>query len=47
MPTTLNSTMATFADDKAAKVMREIVESSTRRLQSTVNKGATCTKNGV
>jgi hypothetical protein len=30
--------MATFADDTAVMAIREIVESSTRKLQSAVNK---------
>jgi hypothetical protein len=36
--TTSNSTMATFADDTAVMAIGETVESSTRKLQSTVNK---------
>jgi hypothetical protein len=40
LPTTSNSTMATFADDTAAMAIRETVEISTRKLQSAVNKVA-------
>jgi hypothetical protein len=34
VPTTLNSTMATFADDTAVMVVGETVENSTVKLQS-------------
>jgi hypothetical protein len=40
MPTTSNSTMATFADDTAVMAIGETVESSTRKLQSAVSKVA-------
>jgi mannose/fructose/N-acetylgalactosamine-specific phosphotransferase system component IID len=37
VPTTSNSTMATFADDTAVMAIGETVEGSTRKLQSAVN----------
>jgi hypothetical protein len=44
MPTTLNSTMAMFADNTAVMAVRETVANSTRKLQSAVNKVAIWTK---
>jgi hypothetical protein len=44
MLTILNSTMATFGDDTVVMVVRDTVESSTRKLQSAVNKVAIWTK---
>jgi hypothetical protein len=44
MPTTSNSTMATFPDDTAVMAIGQTVESSTRKLQSTVNKVSIWTK---
>jgi hypothetical protein len=44
VPTTSNGTMATFADDKAIMPIQETVESSTRKLQSAVNKVAIWTR---
>jgi hypothetical protein len=44
VPTTSNSTMATFADDTAVMAIVETVESSTRKLQSAVNKVTIWTK---
>jgi hypothetical protein len=38
--------MAMFADDTVVMAIRETVESSTRKLQSAVNKVAIWTKNG-
>jgi hypothetical protein len=46
VPTTSNSTMATIADNTAVMAIGETVESSTRKLQSAVNKVAIWTKNG-
>jgi hypothetical protein len=40
MPTTSNSTMATFADDTAVMAVGETVENSTRKLKSAQNKVA-------
>jgi hypothetical protein len=40
IPTTLNSTTATFADDTAVMAVGKTVESTTRKLQSVVNKVA-------
>jgi hypothetical protein len=40
VPTTSNTTMATFADDTAVMAIGETVDSSTRKLQSAVNKVA-------
>jgi hypothetical protein len=44
VPTTSNSTMATFADDTAVMAIGETVEASIRNLQSSVNKVAIWTK---
>jgi hypothetical protein len=44
MSNTLNSTMATFADDTAVMAVRETDDNSTRTLQSAVNKVAIWTK---
>jgi hypothetical protein len=44
MPTTSNSTMATFADNTAVMAVGEIVDISTRKLQSAVNKVAIWTR---
>jgi predicted ATP-grasp superfamily ATP-dependent carboligase len=44
MPTTSNSTMATFADDTAVMAIRETVDISTRKLQSAVKKVAIWTR---
>jgi hypothetical protein len=44
MSTTSNSTMVTFADDTAVMPIGETVESSTRKLQSAVNKVAIWTR---
>jgi retron-type reverse transcriptase len=44
VPTTSNSTVATFADDTAVMAVGETVESSTIKLQSAVNKVAIWTK---
>jgi hypothetical protein len=44
MPTTLNSIMATFADDTTVMAVGETVENSTKKLQSAVNKVAIWTK---
>jgi phage gp45-like len=44
MPTALNSTMATFADDTAVMAVGETVENSTRKLQLAVNKVTIWTK---
>jgi hypothetical protein len=44
VPTILNSTMATFADDTEIMAVGETIENSTRKLQSTVNKVAVWTK---
>jgi hypothetical protein len=44
VPTTLNSTMATFADDTAVMALGETVENSTRKLQSPVYKVAIWTE---
>jgi hypothetical protein len=38
VPATLNSTMATFADDTAVIAVGESVENSTRKLQSVLKK---------
>jgi hypothetical protein len=38
VPTTSNSTMATFADDTAVMTIGETVKSSTRKLQLAINK---------
>jgi ABC-type dipeptide/oligopeptide/nickel transport system ATPase component len=46
MPTTSNSTMATFADDTAVMAKGETVENSTREIQSAVNKVVIWTKIG-
>jgi hypothetical protein len=46
VPATLDSTMATFADDTAVMAVGETVENSTRKLQSAVNKVTIWTKNG-
>jgi hypothetical protein len=43
MPTTSNSITATFADDTAVLAVGETVETSTKKLQSAVNKVATWT----
>jgi hypothetical protein len=40
VPTTSNSTMATFADDTTVMATGETVDISTRKLQSAVNKVA-------
>jgi hypothetical protein len=40
VPTTLNSTLATFADDTAVMAVGQTVENSTRKLQPAVNKVA-------
>jgi hypothetical protein len=40
LPTTSDSTMATFADDTAVMVIGETVDISTRKLQSAVKKVA-------
>jgi hypothetical protein len=47
VPTTSNSTVATFADDTAVMAIRETIENSTTKLQSAVNKVATWNKKGV
>jgi hypothetical protein len=44
VPATLNSAMAMFADDTAVMAIGETVESSTRKLQSAVNKVAIWTR---
>jgi hypothetical protein len=44
VPTTLNSTMARFADDTAVMAIGETVENSTRKLQSAQNKIVIWTK---
>jgi hypothetical protein len=44
VPTTLNSTMATFTDDTSVMSVGETVENSTRKLQSAVNKVTMRTK---
>jgi hypothetical protein len=44
VPTTSNSTMATFADDTTAMAIGETVDISTRKLQSAVNKFAIWTR---
>jgi hypothetical protein len=44
LPSTLNKTLATFTDDRAVLAVGGIVENSTRKLQSAVNKVAICTK---
>jgi hypothetical protein len=44
VPTTSNSTMATFKDDSAVMAIRETVDISTRKLQSAVNKVAIWTR---
>jgi hypothetical protein len=44
VPTTSNSTMATFTNDTAVMAIGETVESSTRKLQSAVNKVAIWTR---
>jgi hypothetical protein len=44
MPTTSNSTMATFADDAAVMAIEETIDISTRKLQSAVNKVALWTR---
>jgi hypothetical protein len=46
MPTTLNSTMVTSADDTAVMAVEETDENSTRKLQLALNKVAIWTKNG-
>jgi hypothetical protein len=46
VPAMPNNTMAMFADDTAVMALRETVESSTRKLQSAVNKVTIWTKNG-
>jgi hypothetical protein len=46
VPTTSNSTMATFADDTEDMAIGETVESSTRKLQSAVNKSLSGQENG-
>jgi hypothetical protein len=46
MQTTLNSTMAMFADDTAVMAIGETAESSTRKLQSAVNKSLSEQENG-
>jgi hypothetical protein len=46
VPTTSNSTMATFADDTAVIAVGEAVENSTKKLQTAVNKVAFCTRSG-
>jgi hypothetical protein len=38
VPNTLNSTVATFADDTAVMAVGELVENSAGKLQSAVNK---------
>jgi hypothetical protein len=44
MPTTFNTTMATFADDTSVMAVAETVENATRKLHSAVNKVTICTK---
>jgi hypothetical protein len=44
VPTTSNSTMAMFADDTAVMAIGQTVESSTRKLQSAVNRVAIRTR---
>jgi hypothetical protein len=44
MPTTSNSTMATFADDTVVMSVGKTVDISTRKLQSAVNKVAIWTR---
>jgi hypothetical protein len=44
LPTTSNSTMATFADDTAVMAIGETVDISTRKLQSAVNEVAIWTR---
>jgi hypothetical protein len=44
VPTTSNSTMASFADDTAVMALRKTVDSSTRKLQSAVNEVAIWTR---
>jgi hypothetical protein len=44
VPTTSNSTMATFADDTAVMAIGETVDISTRKLHSAVNRVAIWTK---
>jgi hypothetical protein len=44
VPTTSNSTMATFADDTAVMAIRETVVISTRKLQSAIKKVAIWTR---
>jgi hypothetical protein len=47
VPTTPNSTMATFANDTAVMAIGETIESSTRKLQSAVNNVALWAKASV